>query len=60
MIIQKVATERESRHSYPRVPSRETLWEKKYAATNAKLTAALLREEESLREKSHLLQCQDM
>ena len=60
MIIQKAATERKSRHSYPRVPSRETLWEKKYAATNAKLTAALLREEESLREKSHLLQCQDM
>jgi two-component sensor histidine kinase len=54
------ATEHESLRSHMREVSRETLWKDKYAAIKAELTAALLREEGLLRDKSDLLQCQDM
>jgi two-component sensor histidine kinase len=60
MSIQIVATESGFRRATRRAVSRETPWKKKYAVTKAELTAALVREEKLLREKSELLQRQDM
>jgi two-component system, sensor histidine kinase PdtaS len=54
------AAEDKSQRTHPRVVSRETLWQEKYAATKAELTAALLREEGLLRDRADLLQCQDI
>jgi two-component sensor histidine kinase len=60
MSIQIVETRSEFQRSNWRAGSRETLWTKKYTATKAELTAAIVREEKLLREKSELLQRQDM
>jgi len=58
--IQIVATRDAFQRSNWRAVSREPLWKKIYAATKAELTAALVREEKLLREKSELLQRQDV
>ncbi len=60
MSIQTVETRSEFQRSNLRAVSRETLWKRKYAATKAELTAAIAREEKLLRDKSELLQRQDM
>ena len=57
MTIPSVATEKEFQRSTRRVVSR--VW-KKYSATKAALTAALVREKKSLRAKRELLQRQDI
>jgi two-component sensor histidine kinase len=60
MTIPIAATGRELQRSNRHVASRETgIW-KDYAKTKVELAAALLRERELLREKSALLQRQDM
>jgi two-component system, sensor histidine kinase PdtaS len=60
MTIPNLATENEFQRSTRRAASRETRVWKKYLATKAALTAALVREKKSLREKSELLQRQDI
>ncbi len=60
MGIPIAATRSEFQRSNRRVASHETLWKKKCAATKCELIAALVREAELLREKSDLLQHQDM
>jgi hypothetical protein len=60
MTIPNVATKNEFQCSTRRAASRETRLWKKYLATKAELTAALVREKKSLREKSELLQRQDI
>jgi len=58
--IQIVATSSEFQRSNWRAIVLESRWKKKYAATRVELLAALAREEELLREKSELLQRQDL
>jgi len=60
MTIPSVATEREFQRSTRRAVSRQTRVWKKYLATKSALTAALVREKKSLREKRELLQRQDI
>jgi two-component sensor histidine kinase len=60
MMIPNAATEHEFQRSGLSGISRETQWEEKYAATEAELTAVLLREKELLQEKSDPLQRQEM
>ena len=60
MTIPIAATGRELQRSNRHVASRETCIWKDYAKTKVELAAALLRERELLREKSALLQRQDM
>ena len=60
MTIPIPATKTASRHSNRRVASCETRVWRGYAATRAQLAAALVREQELLREKSELLQRQEM
>jgi two-component system, sensor histidine kinase PdtaS len=60
MTIANVANESEFQRSTRRAVSRETRAWKKYLATKAALTAALVREKKSLREKGELLRRQDI
>jgi two-component sensor histidine kinase len=60
MTIPIPATKAVSRHSNRRAASCETRVWRGYAATKAQLAAALVREQELLREKSELLQRQEM
>lgn len=60
MTIPIPATKAVSRHSNRRVASCETRVWRGHAATKAQLAAALVREQELLREKSELLQRQEM
>jgi two-component sensor histidine kinase len=60
MTIAVTATKTMSRHPSRRVASYETQVWKGYAATKAELAAALVREQELLRQKSELLQRQEM
>jgi two-component sensor histidine kinase len=58
MTITNAATKNEFQRSTRRAVSRETRVSKKYSATKAVLTAALVREKKLLREKCELLQRQ--
>jgi two-component sensor histidine kinase len=58
MTIPNVATEKEFQRSSRCAVSRETRVSKKYSATKAALTAALVREQVSLRQKRELMQRQ--
>jgi two-component system, sensor histidine kinase PdtaS len=60
MTIPSVTTEKEFQRSPRRAVSRDTRVWKKYLATKAALTAALVREKKSLRAKRELLQRQDI
>ncbi|HWX71611.1 MAG TPA: hypothetical protein VNY79_03840, partial [Xanthobacteraceae bacterium] len=60
MTIPIPASKAVSRHSNRRAASCETRVWRGYAATKAQLAAALVREQELLREKSELLQRQEM